>query len=188
MLSGLLFIVFSLLFKLSVHCLTEQIKRIPPELFYTKEGWVGFLKSTFFKQPSKNIVFLSLPGVGNQNSWSVRTGSGFWRSWKWPRYPGGCPGPGTSWRGPTTHCWGLNSLSKQPLCQTASGYSTRLQSKTWMEILENSSDTHLLFLLKKPSFMALSGNVGGDSPECNWGRSRGGGEMEENSYVFRSWC
>lgn len=55
-----------------------------------------------------------------------------------------------------------------------------------MEILENSSDTHLFFLLKNPNFMALSGNTGGEGPECNWGTSRGGGEMEENSYVFRS--
>lgn len=44
-----------------------------------------------------------------------------------------------------------------------------------MEILENSSDTHLFFLLKNPHFMALSGNTGDEGPECNWGRSRGGG-------------
>lgn len=46
----------------------------------------------------------------------------------------------------------------------------------------------LLFLQKKPSFMALSGKSGGGGPECNWGRGggSGGGETEENSYVFRS--
>lgn len=62
--------------------------------------------------------------------------------------------------GPTAHCGGLNSLLKRPLCQTASGYSTRLQTKTWMEILGNSSHTYLLLLLKKPNFMPLSGHLG----------------------------
>lgn len=48
-----------------------------------------------------------------------------------------------------------------------------------MEILENSFDTHLRLLLKKPGFMALSGNTGGESPECNCSRSGAGGREGE---------